>query len=905
MPHRPLITIATLLAITGAVHAQQAIAPDEPAPPPPIAPLDEHQHPQAQRLGVPEELGAITQALRELLSAPYLSDEERAALRVEHGVWTADDLLDPDSAASAALDVGVYDHPDLRNPAAHPFLRAQAALMRGQPQSAINALHERTGQFPPSYWAVQAQAQEMLGRADQAIASLIELENTLASAKLQDADEIAFAVQGLMQLTRLRGPQKDAGAEYQHLARLLANARDAIDRTSWRVRLVEAQLLYAHNNFQDARAAAIEALRLHPRNAQAAALIANMAVDAFDFDTAQEIANEIDSIAAGGADNPPPTVHSASIRARVALRRKDPEGAEAALDPVLAQMPEQRDLLALNAAASAAGFRMTSTQRLLDAYDARSPGSPFALMRVADTLSEARQYEHAAEMYRRVIERAPHWGQPRLKLGLLLVQAGLDAQAKNTLEQALDLDPFDVRARNSLTLVTELATYATIESEHFIVRYKPDATDVVLAREMPAILERIHERVCANVPGGVDHEPDHKTLIELMPNHEWFAVRIGGMPSIHTMAASTGPVIAIEAPRQGPKSSVGWYDWPRVLQHEYTHTVNLSRTQNRVIHWMTEANAVFNEDAPRAASTWAMLANAYENNELFDLSEINTAFVRPKKPTDRSLAYAQGAWMFEYIVQRYGKEAPLRVFDASAAGRSAVDAFAQTLSVTPESFLTEFRAWAKQQLIDRGLRLPDGVPDVYELFDVDKNADAGAQLAKAPTLDQVQALLQQHPDHPQLVTLQTGFVLSAPGERLTPEQVRMLEHACRVNPTDDAPRKRLARHFLAAEDPGERLGAIEHLEHLDAREIHSPAFAAELALLYARTNEPQKAMAKALRAVAIAPFDADQRERAARVALIIGDNAQALHQLTALTILEPDREIHTRRLEALKDKLGD
>ncbi|CAN0589271.1 unnamed protein product, partial [Laminaria digitata] len=198
-------------------------------------------------------------------------------------------------------------------------------------------------------------------------------------------------------------------------------------------------------------------------------------------------------------------------------------------------------------------------------------------------------------------------------------------------------------------------------------------------------MERIHQRVAGDLPGGVDYVPQQKTLIELMPNHEWFAVRIGGMPSIHTMAASTGPVIAIEAPREGAKSSIGPYDWPRVLQHEYTHTVNLARTKNRVIHWMTEANAVFNEDQPRAGNTWAMLTSAYENNELFDLVDINTAFVRPKKPSDRSLAYAQGAWMFEYIVETFGKDAPLQIFDASARGRSAVDAFEETLGVTPES----------------------------------------------------------------------------------------------------------------------------------------------------------------------------------------------------------------------------
>ncbi len=911
MTRIPFLLLALLTAqVSSHASAQQSVPPVEDDTP--IAPIDVHDHDHApiERVEIPEELNHVTQALRELITAEYLSDAERTALRIKHGVWQPEDLLNPEQAAKAALDAGAYDHPFTRDPSAHPFERAQAALMRGEPQTALDALHERTGLFPPSYLVVQARAQEMLGRHDEARTSLTELESLLADIKVTNADEFAWAAEGLMDLIRIRGPQGDPKAEYQNIAKLLANAREQLDRTSWRVRLAEARLLYAHNNYKDAQTAAAETLGLHPRNAQAAFLIGSMAVDSFDFDTADEIANKLDLLAESIDGNlnaetdPQPSLLASMLRARVALRRKDPQGAEMAIDPVLARMPEQRDLLALNAAAAAAGFRMTSTQRLLDAYDELSPGSPFAYMRVASTLSEYRQYTTAAEVYRRVIERAPHWGEPRLGLGLLLVQAGLDQQARETLEDALALDPFDLRAQNSLTLVTELASYATIESDHFIVRYKPGTTDIVLAQEMPAIMERIHARVAGNQPGGVAHEPAQKTLIELMPNHEWFAVRIGGMPSIHTMAASTGPVIAIEAPREGPKSSIGPYDWPRVLQHEYTHTVNLARTNNRVIHWMTEANAVYNEDAPRAANTWAMLTSAYENNELFDLVDINTAFVRPKKPTDRSLAYAQGAWMFEYIVETYGKDAPLRIFDASARGRDSVDAFEETLAVTPESFLTGFREWAKQDLINHGLLLPEGTPDIYELFNVDEDASAEQQLDKVPTLEEIDALLQQHPDHPQLVTLRLGYTLSGAGERLTDEQVSFLQYAITVRPTDDTPHKRLASHFLAGE-PSEHPNAIPHLQYLDAREIHSPAYAGQLALLYAQTGDSEMAIAKALRAVAIAPFDADQRERAARVALIVKDYEQAKHQLEALTILEPDREIHQRRLEALKSKLGE
>lgn len=907
MPRTTIQTLALLALVATQAGAQAPALPPEDTDPP-IAPADvhNHDHEPTRRIEVPKHINQITDALREIISAEFLTEDERLTLRIKHGVWSHADLIDRNHAAQAALDAGAYDHTFLLDPNTDPVLLAHAAITRGDPRRALGFLNAITKPLTPKANVLLAQTHEMLGQNDEALNALTDLETQLTSTKLDDADQIAWGAEGLLHLLRIRGPKTDARSDYQSITKLLASARENLDRTSWRVRLAEARLLYAHNNYTDGRNAAAETLLLHPRNAQAAFIIGSMAVDSFDFDTADDIANKLDILAASidesfNPDNDtPPSLLGSIIRARIELRRKDPENAEIALDMVLARMPNQRELLQINAAAAAAGFRSTSTQYLLDAYDDLSPNSPFAYMRVAETLSEYRQYEQAAEVYRRVIDRAPHWGEPRLGLGLLLVQAGLDTEARDVLEDAIKLDPFNLRAQNSLTLVTELATYDTIESEHFIIRYKPDTTDIVLAREMPAIMERIHQRVAGDAPGGTDYEPKQKTLIELMPNHEWFAVRIGGMPSIHTMAASTGPVIAIEAPREGPKSSVGPYDWPRVLQHEYTHTVNLARTKNRVIHWMTEANAVFNEDAPRDANTWALLQRAFQNDELFDLVEINTAFVRPKKPTDRAQAYAQGAWMFEYIVETHGKQAPLDIFDASTRGRDAVAAFEEALNVTPESFLASFKEWAEQDLIDHKLLLPEDVPDIYEILGVSEDDSPEQQLDKVPTNEELAELLEQYPDHPELMTLMVASALAGADDTLSASQVEILLRAISVRPTDPEPHRRLARHYLASEDNAERLRAIPHLEYLDAREIHAPAFAGQLALLYAQTGDHDKAIRAALRAVAIAPFDADQRERAARVALIAENFELAKHQLESLIILEPDREIHVRRLEALQ-----
>lgn len=881
---RTITTVISILAINAtatAVHAQ-AIEPVEPQD-------------RAVRIAPPAEDEQLIRSVRDRLNAGFLTDDERAQLRVAHGQWTTDDLAIPELAAQIALDLNDLSHPVFNNPQTPIEARAMARLRSGHAQDALNLIEQANTRTLKTRY-IRASALGLLGDFEQAIAGLEEIETLLSQQRLDDADDLAIGCAALIKLTRLRSPVVSAKADYEAINALVGLARDRVDRLNWRVRAVEAHLLYEHHNLADAHAAATEALRLNPRASDPLMLLGHIAVDGFDFDTAERVADQLDQYASAAREVeedalPSISIGGAILRARIALRRKDPDDAERALDPALDLFPNHPTLRALEASAAAGAYRMSSTNRLLERFDDLFPGSPTAAVWVGKTLSEARQYEYAAEVLRRAVELAPNWGEPRLQLGLMLVQAGKDNEARDALTQAMTLDPFNLRAQNSLTLLTELATYETIETEHFIIRYKA-GPDEVLAREMPPILEAIHERVCADVPGGMNHEPSEKTIIELMPNHEWFAVRIGGMPSIHTMAASTGPVIAFESPREGPKSSAGQYDWARVLQHEYTHTVNLSRTRNRVIHWMTEANAVFNEDAPRDQNQWNLLVNAFRTGGLFDLEEINIAFVRPGKPTDRPLAYAQGAWMFEYLVEEFGQKAPRQIMDASTSGRSAPEAFEEVLDLNPEEFMDGFTQWAITDLRDHGLLAGDGIPSLDELLDDPRNG-----LPSRATIDE---LLGKYPDHPDLVSLRVGLTLSTMDERLDESVIELLEEAIRVRPVDEMPHKRLARHYLSSDSFDEQVRAIEHLEFLDVREVHTTAYADQLADLYAQTGDYERAFEKAIRSTQIAPFNASGREQAARMAMLNENFDAAEVQLRALIEIEPSREIHQKRLEALK-----
>lgn len=888
-------------------------------PEPPTRPL-----PAESRQPIPAP--DVADAVLKLIEAPYLNDDERKDLRIFHGVWREGDLDTPARRARAALIRGAYDDLALSDPSVVAEDRAEAAMFRGEYEAALETLKDATSLRAAR---IRAQSLEGLGRADEAAKALQPLVQSLRE-RPADAAELVDGVRALMIRARVRPQEEPAGGDYHRMASLLATARDRLDRLYWPALAVEANLLWENSNTREAGAAALQGLSLCPSSAEIWLLIGRVAVDGFNFDGAEQVAARLRQLDA------PSSPWAACILARARLRQNDPDGADEALAPALERYPKMRPLLALRAAAAALRYDFDRAEVLAAEFDRLSPGSPDALYEIGRALAEGRQYERAADFLRRAAARAPFRAEPVAELGLMGLQSGHDQEAAEILRTAATLDPFNRRVTNSLRLVEELAGYERVESEHFIVRYKP-GPDAMLAHEMATPLEAMYARVTGNGPGGIDHEPPGKTIIDLMPDARSFAVRIAGVTRIHTMAASTGPTIAMEAPREGAGQSVGTYDWLRVVRHEFTHTVTLSRTRNRIPHWFTEASAVYLEDAPRDYNTCRLLQGALESDSLFDFGEINLAFVRPKKPTDRAQAYAQGHWMYQYMVERWGDRAPLELMDCYARGLREEAAMREVLGIGLSEFMAGFKTWARGQLVEWGLALPPAVPTLGQILLAEAAGDDARRKGLAEALESaadgaawaggggggegadwsprlprpdaamVDRWLERYPEHPDLLEAKVKQAMAEVSNQPTPALVPLLERYAAARPVDPLPHQMLARIYLAVKD-GETVdgkgpeGAIPHLEWLDAREQNSPAYAAELARQYAALEDWPKAAAKAERATIIAPFDADYRELAATVAVQHEDYDTAIRHITALTVIEPGRQIHQRRLEAVKQR---
>ena len=858
----------------------------------------------------------VSPAVVKAMNEPWLKPDERRDMRIRHGQWSDDDLNSVARKAEVALRVWKLQDASLESPNAPVATRAQALLLRGQAAQALSLL---AGCEESECALMRADALVLLGKIDDAKIILQALRDA-PEAKNNNADALRTAARATIALGKI---QALSAAEWKLAVDQFGRAREA-DRLDPLVPLEEGLLLVDRHNRAQGVPALWQALSLDPRSSRTWFALGQVALNNFDFDSAARAADRLRLL------NPTHPLADLLDSER-ALLTDDPERADAILDGLLTREPNMPQALALRAAVAGRRWNPELARQRLAEFDEKFPTSALAYATLGRTLSLNRQYEWGQRALEEAIRREPVWSEPRGELGYLFMQAGRDDDAVATLKAAAELDPFDTRSSFGLWLMDELSKWKEIDSPHFRIRVKP-GIDEVVAELMPAALESMY----ADVTKRFAHEPAGKTTIEVLPDHEFFAVRITGMPGIHTMAAATGPVIALEVPMEGnPKKHLGLFDWLQVLRHEYTHTVTLSQTQNRIPHWLTEALAVSMETKPRTFETCQMLARALANGKLFTLDKIKWAFVRPESPQDRPLAYAQGCWMVEYLQGKWGTDSVPKLLEKYKQGLDESHAFQETVGVSGDEFFAGFIAWATEQVKQWGLA-PE--PSLEKLSDTIRAQDPQLQLAtrqaeqkrldalatflakqvgepsqiaqtvlvaarwpkvKKPTVDLTDELvdrwLVQYPDQPDLLELKLRRRLKEQPE-VDGIATTLLDAYAKARPVDPYPHRVYARGNLLS---GDQQAAITHLKALDALEEQDPSYALELARLYRLQNDLAAARTSVEKATRINPFDAATREFAATLAIEDGDLQRARLHLAALAKLEPDQKRHALRLEKL------
>jgi tetratricopeptide (TPR) repeat protein len=632
------------------------------------------------------------------------------------------------------------------------------------------------------------------------------------AADFEDAEQVTLMGRGFDRYAALTGAYARNEQLHNQILKVFIQAYDVIDREYWPAHVAAAEYFLSHSNPREAAEELEAALAGNPNDARTRQLLGLIALEMWNFDAADRHIAAMRSVDRS-------SVEAELLDCRNLLQQRRPREAELPARRVLERQPRRIEALGLLASACALQLKEDQVQALLEQVDKLDADNATAYLDLAEQLSAMRQYPRAEATYEKAIERAPWWTAPRNGLGLLLTQSGDEEKAKIVLDAAYALDPFNFRTTNYLILLDKMAKMARNESGHFVVIYDK-GEDPFIAEYFTDYLEGIH----AQVAGDFKHEPSRKTLIEIFPTHDAFSVRTTGSPWIGTVGASTGRVIALVAPRQGPRT-MGTFNWAQVLRHEYTHTVTLSATENRIGHWMTEGLAVWEEHSPLRWEWVPMLYNAVKKKQLFSMEDLTWAFVRPRRPSDRQLAYAQSYWICQYIEEKWGHETILAMMDAFKAGQTEPQVFQNILKLSPEAFGREFFAWAEKQV-----------------------AGWGYDEATTKKYDELVKQAEQMTEN-----------------RQDEEALKLWLEIVKLRPMDQLPHQRLAALYRskAVNQPGQ---AVEHLLRLHQVSLKDNRFAKALARTYLTDlNEVKKAERYALEAVYVDPYDPDAHELLAGV----------------------------------------
>lgn len=735
-------------------------------------------------------------------------------------------------AIDALQDAKVADSPDVQ------VLQAELLSDLGRTDEATLLLKQHLKAHPESipghYWL--GRVNEQIGdleSAKQAYGWFVEpAQNFLerwngrqfvGASGADTAERVTTVARALDRWAQLNAKYRDNVKLHGTILNMFVRAYDVIDRGYWPAHVAAAEYFMGHDQNKEALAElqgdeetkSKGALDYNPNAARALELIGLIALDGYNFDAADRVTEAIRKVN-------PNSPRADLLEARNLMLQRRPQDAIRPVQKVLSAQPKNLEALGLLASVYALQLKDDQMAEVLKQVEAIDPDNATAYFEVADRLGAVRQYPRAAEKYKVAIERAPWWTAPRNGLGLLYTQSGDEKGARAVIEEARKLDPFNLATTNYIRLLDDMDHFAQKETEHFIVMYNPEL-DPVIPEYFSDYMESVHAEICAEFKT----EPRVKTMIEVFPTHDAFSVRTTGSPWIGTVGASTGRVIALVSPRAGG-DQMGTFNWAQVLRHEYTHTVTLAATDNRIAHWLTEGLAVYQEHTPMRWDWVPMLYNAVKKKELFSMEDLTWAFVRPKKPWHRTLAYAESFWVCKFVEEKWGHDAILRMLEEFRKGGHQDDVFPKVLGEPIPAFEKEFFAWTERQVAGWG-------------YDEETSKKSDELKEKAE-----------------------GLIKA----RQYAEAAEAWEEIAKLRPADALPHQRLAGLYVLTKQTDK---AIAHFNALYQVELKDNRIAKRVARMHAEAGELDKAHQAALQAVYIAPYDLSAHELLADICQKAGD----------------------------------
>ena len=332
------------------------------------------------------------------------------------------------------------------------------------------------------------------------------------------------------------------------------------------------------------------------------------------------------------------------------------------------------------------------------------------------------------------------------------------------------------------------------------------------------------------------------------------------------------------------------FNWARVMRHELTHIFNLEQSQFMVPHWLTEGLAVSLEGYPRSDSWNKELKQRIQANNLYNLSNINLGFQRPRSPIDWQMAYCQSLLYVEYLQKTHGEEASRNMLESFAKGNGTDLALEQVTKSNTANFEKGYLAYIKEitakTLISDKPKLRN-VEELRKAIEADAtDAEAQGELAlllinrdRAEARKLAEAALSNKPGQPR-ASLVLAKLAKLAGD--TKKEQTLLEDSVKISPDADI-LFLLGRIFY---DAGEFPKATEALQSGMALDPDNPRWLEQLARVFAQTDNKPMQIEVLQKLSRLDPDDLEKRKRLLKLLLQNNQKTEAL--IAAREVLEID-----------------
>lgn len=770
--------------------------------------------PEGEELEVPKYFSELDKARAELFAGQYrralyrtykLDEEDVAPIRAEAlgalgRTETALSLLDGEDRATRWLkgkilfDAGKF----------HDSIDEFRVILKENPKDII--------------------ARQLLGRSQEAVGDIegaIETYSPLADSKgplgrwitkgsgafdddAQTIVALGLALDRWATLTSAYTTRRDL---HDVILNLFVKTYDMVDRTYWPAHLAAAEFMANRDDLAGAMEELSLANQRNPLDARLNVVFGQLMLQQNNLAGAW---NAVHSLRSVNINDP----RADYLESMIAMRQRRFSSALDLAERAAKSRPDDLEILSnLAAAQHLAGNDQQRDQTIARVIEI-DPDNATVYATIGMAQSSLRDQAESIPWLEKAINRAPWWVEPRHLLGNALMHEGDEGRARAILNEANEIDPYNVVTLNYVRLLDEMSKYKQFESEHFIWRFAPE-DDPIVPRVIAPMMDESYEALVNDFR----YQPDRKPIIEVMPDKQSFSVRTAGRPGFETWGASLGRVMTVIAPRHGEAS--GPFNWYRVMTHEFTHTLNLMATKGRVPRWFTEGLAVWEEKVPyRFPKIPREMYLRIMDDKFFTVeqaADILEGRGGGRGENDGEIAYMTGFWIVRFIDENFGRDALIKLLDGYRDGLEDNPAFENAIGLSIDAFNEKFHVWAKEQVKNWGY--DDKTQDEY-----DKIESEAEQLTQAGVMDQAEALWQQ---------------------------------AAKLQPMNPTPHRRLAGVLLRL---GRDLEAADHLKATLHVEWQDNRFAKRLARIYENAGRFEEMLNWARQSVHVDPYDPEAHE---------------------------------------------